>query len=79
MSVHMPGRLMAIGAMKIRLLVDSLDVSGRIVDQRVSWLGGQLTPGARAYFEVPAPPRAAAYRVSVFAYDWLQAANLEAP
>jgi hypothetical protein len=66
-------------AMKVRLLVDALDASGRIVDQRVSWLGGQLTAGMRAYFEVPAPPRAAAYRVSVFAYDWLQAANLQAP
>lgn len=66
-------------AMKIRLLVDALDSSGRVVGQRVSWFGDALTPGTRAYFEAPAPPRATTYRVSVFAYDWVQAAGLQAP
>ncbi len=59
-------------AANVRLLVDSLDASGAITNQRVAWLGTMLTPGTRAYFEVPVPARAPAYRVSVFAYDWVQ-------
>ena len=59
-------------AANIRLLVDSLDAKGAITNQRVAWLGTMLTPGTRAYFEVPVPARAPAYRVSVFAYDWVQ-------
>jgi len=59
-------------ATNIRLLVDSLDDKGEITDQRVAWLGSQLTPGMRAYFEVRVPAAAPSYRVSVFAFDWIQ-------
>lgn len=64
-------------AKNVRILVDAVDASGAIVDQRVAWLGSTLTPGARAYFEVPMPQvrtsaAARAYRVSVFAFDWVQ-------
>jgi hypothetical protein len=62
-------------ALRVRLLVESLDASGRPVEQRVEWLGTGLTPGHRVFFEVPAPPRSATYRVSVFSYDWVQAAQ----
>ena len=61
-------------AQRVRLLVESLDASGRPLEQRVEWLGSGLTPGKRIYFEVPAPQRSASYRVSVFAYDWVQSA-----
>jgi hypothetical protein len=67
------------GARRVQLLVDALDTSGRVTGQRVSWLGSALTPGMRAYFEVPAPPPAASYRVSVFAFDWVQTAEVQAP
>lgn len=62
-------------ARNIQLLVEGLDTGGNVVGQRVSWLGSELTPGTRAYFETPVPPPgpAAAYRVSVFAFDWVQA------
>jgi hypothetical protein len=63
----------------VRVLVDSVDDTGRIVDQRVSWVLGELGAGSRLYFEVPAAagPR---YRVSVFSYDRIdQAAMLMAP
>lgn len=62
-------------ARNIQLLVEGLDGTGSVVGQRVSWLGTELTPGMRVYFETPAPPpgSAAAYRVSVFAFDWVQA------
>src|SRR5687767_568431 len=64
-------------ARKVQLLVEGLDGTGTVVGQRVSWLGSELTPGTRAYFEEPVPPAgsapATAYRVSVFAWDWVQA------
>jgi hypothetical protein len=66
-------------AMKVQLLVDGLDGTGQIVNQRVTWLGPALTPGTRAYFEVPAVPGTSQYRVSVFAFDWLQSAQLQTP
>jgi len=66
-------------AMRVRLLVDALDDSGRVLAQRVSWLGSPVPPGARVYFEIPAPEAAARYRVAVFAFDWLQTASIEAP
>lgn len=66
-------------AMKVQLLVDGLDSTGRIVNQRVIWFGPALTPGTRAYFEVPGVPGTSQYRVSVFAFDWLQSAQLQAP
>ena len=34
---------------------------------------------SHANVEIPAPPRAAAHRVSVCAFDWLRAAPIEAP
>ena len=62
----------------LRVLVDSLDDSGRIVDQRVSWVLGELGGDSRIYFEVPVAP-AARYRVSVFSYDRVSEASLSFP
>jgi hypothetical protein len=62
----------------LRVLVDSLDDAGRIVDQRVSWVLGELGGGSRLYFEVPVTP-AAHYRVSVFSYDRLDEASFVIP
>jgi len=56
------------GAKRIQLLVDALDASGQVVNQRVAWLGIDLASGTHAAFEVPMPS-AASYRVSVFAFD----------
>ena len=63
----------------VKLLVESLDANGGIVAQRVEWLGGVVPVFSRAYFEVPAPRAAASYRVSVFSFDFPQAARIEAP
>jgi hypothetical protein len=65
-------------AMRVQLLVEALDASGNVVKQTVHW-GHQVPPGSRVYYEVPAPQAAPAYRVSMFAYDWLQTASLETP
>jgi hypothetical protein len=67
-------------ATRVQLLVDSLDSSGQIVAQQVEWLGGSNLPGfATTYFEVPIRQQAARYRVSVFAFDFLQSARIESP
>jgi hypothetical protein len=58
-------------ARSIRLLVEGLGPSGEIVSQDLAWLGTSLTPGMRAYFEVPVSRAAPSYRVSVFAFDWV--------
>jgi len=63
----------------VKLLIESLDANGRIVAQRVEWLNGVIPVFSRTYFEVPAPPPAASYRVSVFSFDFPQAARVEAP
>ena len=69
-----------VNASRVQLLVDSLDSTGQIVAQRVEWLGGSNLPGfSRSYFEVPIRQRAPSYRVSVFAFDFVQAALVEAP
>jgi hypothetical protein len=57
------------GAQRIQLLIDALDPGGAFVDQRIVWLGVDLTPGSHAYFEVPAAQPAASHRVSVFAFE----------
>jgi hypothetical protein len=62
-------------AANVRLLVEGIEPQGRLVGQRVIWLGGQLNPGTRAYFQTPMPP-APSYRVRVFSYDWLQSAEM---
>ena len=64
----------------VQLLVDSLDSSGQIVAQRVEWLGGSNLPGfSRTYFEVPIRQQGQSYRVSVFAFDFVQSARVESP
>ena len=60
-------------AANIRLLVDALGPGDQVTSQRVEWLGTMLTPGTRAHFQVPAPGSASAYRVSVFAFDFVEA------
>jgi hypothetical protein len=62
----------------LRVLVDSLDDTGRTVDQRVSWVLGELGGGSRLYFEVPVTP-AAHYKVSVFSYDRIDEAGIMFP
>ena len=67
-------------ANRVQLLVDSLDSSGQIVAQRVEWLVGSNLPGfSRTYYQVPIRAPAASYRVSVFAFDFVQSARLVSP
>lgn len=54
---------------RIRLLVEAVE-GGRVVGQRLEWLGTDLTPGTRTYFKVPVPAPASTYRVSVFDFEF---------
>ena len=62
-------------AANMRLLVDELDANGQIVDQKLGWLGFTLTPGTTAPFEIPVAHPTPNHRVSVFAFDWVQAGD----
>jgi len=62
----------------LRLLVDSFDDAGRIIDQRLSWVIGNLSANDRLYFEVPVAP-AYRYRVRVFYYDRIDEASFTIP
>lgn len=86
-TVQVKGRTRVVGtvvnefgfaAARVQLLVDGLDASGQVTGQSVVWLGQMLGPSGRGYFDVPAPA-GVSFRVSVFAFDWVQAASLSAP
>ncbi|OLB09666.1 MAG: hypothetical protein AUH18_10205 [Candidatus Rokubacteria bacterium 13_2_20CM_69_10] len=62
-------------AWRVQLLVEGLDEKGRLVNQKVAWLGGDIAPFGSGYFEVPVQ-KLPHYRVRVFAYDWIQSADL---
>ena len=55
-------------ARNVQLLVEALDGGGQPTAQRVVWLGSDLTSGSHADVDMPMSP-AAAYRVSVFAFE----------
>ena len=63
---------------RVRVLVDSLDDAGRIVDQKISWVPGELSGDSRLYFDVSVTP-AAQYRVRVFSYDRIEEARVMSP
>ncbi|MGH7393118.1 MAG: hypothetical protein ACREM3_27245 [Candidatus Rokuibacteriota bacterium] len=54
----------------VRVLVDGIGPGGELLGQELAWVGS-LAPGMRAYYEVPVKTPAPAYRVSVFAFDWV--------
>ena len=61
-----------VAAANVRLLVEGLDDKGVIVSQTIGWLAMQSTPGTTAPFEVPVDGAVPSYKVSVFAFDWVQ-------
>ncbi len=56
-------------ATRVQLLVEGLDENGRVIDQKVIWLGRSIGPFDRSPFSTPVT-RSPKYRVSMFAYDW---------
>jgi hypothetical protein len=58
-------------ARDVRLRVEALDASGKVVATTIGSVPFIVTPGTRAPFEVPVPQRAASYRVTVLSFDWI--------
>jgi len=59
-----------IPAVRVRLLVESVDAAGTVIERTIDWVPGDVTPGARYYFEVALPRAAPGYRVVVLSWDW---------
>lgn len=64
-------------AADMRLLVQTLDASGNVVDQRVVWGPTGVGGFGRASFYAPAVPVSDHYRVSVWDYRLIQGAMRE--
>src|SRR5262249_30377878 len=56
-------------ATRVQLLVEGLDESGRVINQKVIWLGPSIGAFDRVEFWTPVT-RSPKYRVRMFAYDW---------
>jgi len=56
----------------LNMRVDRLAADGAVVGTTRAILVGPLQSGDRLYFDVRVPERAAAYRVSVEAFDWFR-------
>ena len=53
----------------VRMRVEALDTGSVVTATYIGYVFGDVTPGTRAYFEVPVAGKAANYRVSVLSYD----------
>lgn len=60
-------------AASVQILAQGLDSSGEVLGQQVSWVQGTVPPLERAYFTVPGLPNAPKYRVTVWAFEFVQA------
>jgi hypothetical protein len=60
----------AMMADRMRLSVEALDASGKVVATRYTWVLGGVPPLNRTWFSTPVPP-AASYRVEVLSFDWI--------
>jgi hypothetical protein len=58
---------------KVQLLGQALSSSGALVGQRLQWVHGAIPGFGRVYYEIPGMPPADHYRVSVWAYERIQA------
>ncbi|HYE90539.1 MAG TPA: FxLYD domain-containing protein [Terriglobales bacterium] len=54
---------------RVRLVVEAVDGAGQVTDATHAQVSGTIPPGARGYFEVPAPRGAASYRVRLLSFD----------
>jgi hypothetical protein len=59
-------------AVNVQVLAQGLDPAGNVVAQKLEWVSGGVPPLNRSYFRVAGLPPANAYRVSVWAFDWVQ-------
>jgi hypothetical protein len=58
-------------AVRMRLRIDGLGPTGKVVAHTETWVLGSVPPNNRSYFEAPVPP-AVEYRVAVLSFDWVE-------
>ena len=61
-------------AERMQLLVERLDAAGAVVGSSTAWVVGVVPANRRTYFTARVPA-AAAYRVSILAFDWMDCRN----
>jgi hypothetical protein len=54
---------------RVRVMIEGLDAGGQVTSTSQTQVMGQIDPGGRGYFEVPAPRGAASYRLRVISFD----------
>jgi hypothetical protein len=54
---------------RVRLSIERLDASGKVVGTSTTWVLGGVPPSNRTYFSTKVDP-AAAYRVQVDSFEW---------
>jgi hypothetical protein len=57
-------------AVSVRLLVEGLDGSGRVIGSTTGYVLGDVPPSNRSYFDIRAPAKAASYRVTIESFAW---------
>ena len=57
-------------AVRVRLRVEELDATGRVLDTRTVLVPLDVPARGRAFFTAPAPAGTASARVSVLSFDW---------
>lgn len=58
------------GSARARILVETLDASGRPVAQEIAYVDTEIPLYNRAYYEVRPKTPGASYRVSIYSADW---------
>jgi hypothetical protein len=58
------------GNARARILVETLDASGRPVAQEIAYVDTEIPLFNRAYFEMRPKTPGASYRVSIYSADW---------
>lgn len=62
-------------AIHMQILAQALDQNGAVVGQKLAWVQGDVPAKSRSYFRVAGLAPAPSYRVSVWAFDFLQGAG----
>jgi hypothetical protein len=57
-------------ANNVRLLVETLDGSGQVVDRAYGYVVGVVPALNRAAFDVPLRTEGASYRITITSFDW---------
>lgn len=60
-----------LSADRVRIAVRRVDATGRVVEERGSWVPGAVPAGGRTYFEVPVTDPAGTYLVEIVSFDWV--------